>query len=36
MSADEAKAYGLIDNVITHRGEIVSSRSDRGAGRSAK
>ena len=23
MSADEAKEYGLVDNVITHRGEIV-------------
>ena len=23
MSADEAKDYGLIDNVITNRGEIV-------------
>jgi ATP-dependent Clp protease protease subunit len=23
MSGDEAKAYGLIDNVIAHRGEIV-------------
>jgi ATP-dependent Clp protease protease subunit len=23
MSAEEAKAYGLIDNVITHRGEII-------------
>ena len=23
MSADEAKEYGLIDNVIAHRGEIV-------------
>lgn len=23
MSADEAKSYGLIDNVITHRGDII-------------
>ena len=23
MSADEAKEYGIIDNVITQRGEIV-------------
>lgn len=23
MSAEEAKAYGIIDNIITHRGEIV-------------
>ena len=23
MSADEAKAYGIIDNVISHRGELV-------------
>lgn len=23
MSAEEAKAYGIIDNVITHRGELV-------------
>ena len=27
MSADEAKDYGLIDNVITHRGEIVEPSS---------
>ena len=25
MSAEEAKAYGLIDNIITHRGEIVEA-----------
>ena len=24
MSADEAKAYGIIDNVIAHRGELVA------------
>jgi ATP-dependent Clp protease protease subunit len=23
MSAEEAKAYGLIDNIVTHRGEVV-------------
>jgi ATP-dependent Clp protease protease subunit len=23
MSAEEAKAYGLIDNIVSHRGEIV-------------
>jgi ATP-dependent Clp protease protease subunit len=23
MSAEEAKAYGIIDNVVTHRGELV-------------
>ncbi len=23
MSAEEAKAYGIIDNIITHRGELV-------------
>jgi ATP-dependent protease ClpP protease subunit len=22
MSADEAKAYGIIDNVISHRGQM--------------
>ena len=27
MSAEEAKEYGLIDNVITHRGEIVEPQS---------
>jgi len=27
MSAEEAKEYGLIDNVITHRGEIVEQSS---------
>ena len=27
MSADEAKEYGIIDNVITHRGEIVEQSS---------
>jgi ATP-dependent Clp protease protease subunit len=26
MSAEEAKAYGLIDNVITSRGEIVDAQ----------
>jgi ATP-dependent Clp protease, protease subunit len=26
MSADEAKEYGLVDNIITHRGEIVSEQ----------
>lgn len=25
MSAEEAKAYGIIDNVITHRGELVEA-----------
>jgi ATP-dependent Clp protease protease subunit len=23
MSAEQAKAYGLIDHIITHRGELV-------------
>ena len=23
MSADEAKAYGLIDNIVSHRGDVV-------------
>jgi ATP-dependent protease ClpP protease subunit len=27
MSAEEAKEYGLVDNVITHRGEIVEPSS---------
>ena len=27
MSADEAKEYGIVDNVITHRGEIVEPSS---------
>ena len=27
MSAEEAKAYGLIDNVITHRGDIIEPSS---------
>lgn len=27
MSADEAKAYGLIDTVITHRGDLVEQSS---------
>ena len=27
MSAEEAKAYGLIDNIITHRGEVVDPSS---------
>ena len=27
MSAEEAKEYGIIDNVITHRGEIVEPQS---------
>ena len=34
MSAEEAKEYGMIDNVITHRGEIVEAlkqRSDKQA-----
>src|SRR6476620_2817373 len=26
MSSDEAKEYGLVDNIITHRGEIVSEQ----------
>ena len=26
MSAEEAKDYGLVDNIITHRGEIVSEQ----------
>jgi len=26
MGADEAKDYGLVDNIITHRGEIVSEQ----------
>ena len=27
MSAEEAKEYGIIDNVISHRGEIVEPRA---------
>jgi ATP-dependent Clp protease protease subunit len=26
MSAEEAKAYGLIDNVISHRGDLVDAQ----------
>jgi ATP-dependent Clp protease protease subunit len=26
FTADEAKDYGLVDNIITHRGEIVSEQ----------
>ena len=28
MSAEEAKAYGIIDHVVTHKGEIVEEKPD--------
>jgi ATP-dependent Clp protease protease subunit len=36
MSSEEAKEYGLVDNIITHRGEIVTEASLQAAAAVAK
>jgi ATP-dependent Clp protease protease subunit len=36
MSPEEAKEYGIIDHIVTHRGEVVAVKDGDGAGTSER